>query len=197
MSCSSLSQQGQEKSLINDYRRKTVYFDEAFGKDESHDKVHSLAIEPTLKYFMDGYNVSFITIGQTDSGKTYLLHGPKAGKTQNGLLSSISNSIFENLSKKSSHNGFSYSGQDRVGLQVYEIYSELARDLLDPSRDSLTIEMDDKEGACVKGLSTKWVSSAIELNQWINLVMISKCLYLKCHLNISIRIGSIKQGRRK
>jgi kinesin family protein 15 len=123
---------------------------------------------------MDGYNASIITVGQTDSGKTYLLHGPKASQKQasdaQGLLHTISQNIFESLGTKTSQRGYQYAGTDRIGFQAFEVYSELARDLLDPSRDGVTIDTDDFDGVAVKGLPFKWVANAQDLNQWINLV---------------------------
>ena len=106
-----------------------------------------------------------MTLGQTDSGKTYLLHGPKASRTPSGILASISNSIFDNLDKKTSDYGYNYSGSQRVGLQSFEIYSELARDLLDPKRDGLDVEMSESEGATVRGISTQWVNTGMDLSQ--------------------------------
>lgn len=139
--------------------------------------------------FLDGFNVSLLTLGQTESGKTFLLHGPKANRQGSGLLSNISSNLFNNIDKKISDCGYHYGGVSKVGIQSFEIYSELARDLLDPSRDGLDIEMDESEGPLVRGLSTKWVSNHHELNQWIGLVR------LRVHTHTCI--GAIESSRRK
>jgi hypothetical protein len=102
-----------------------------------------------------------------------LLHGPKSTQKQNqqGLLNSISTSIFEGLGTKTGFPGVhQYAGADKIGFQAFEVYSELARDLLDPSRDGVSVGMDDTEGPIVKGMPVKWTTNAQELNDWIQLV---------------------------
>lgn len=106
-------------------------------------------------------------LGQTDSGKTFTLHGPKGRDFSNGLLPFTAQSLFETLEKRVSLNGYRYSGQDKLGIQIFEVYAELAKDLIEPSNDGLTVTLDDNEEPIVNGLTTRWFSNAYELNQII------------------------------
>lgn len=121
-------------------------------------------MDPLLIQWLDGYNVSILTCGLSGSGKTHLLHGPKNNKKCRGILDTISTSLFNFLDRKVSDYGHSYGGY-RVGIQSFEIYAEMGRDLLDPIRDALDYNECDIYGASLNGISTSWVNDAMDLNQ--------------------------------
>ena len=80
-----------------------------------------------------------------------------------------SSNLFSLLDKKVSDNGYTYGGY-RVGIQSFEIYAEMGRDLLDPVRDALDYNEYGVYGASLNSVSTVWVSDAFDLNQKMLLV---------------------------
>lgn len=104
------------------------------------------------------------------SGKSHLLHGIKNNKKCSGILDTISSNLFNLLDKKVSEYGHTYGGY-RIGMQSFEVYAEMGRDLLDPVRDALDYYECEVYGASLNGLSTAWVSDAIDLNQKMLLVI--------------------------
>ena len=86
-----------------------------------------------------------MTCGLSDSGKTHLLNGPKNTKRCGGILETLSINLFNLLDKKVSDYGYTY-GSYRVGIQSFEIYAEMGRDLLDPDRGSLDYSQNEFYG---------------------------------------------------
>ena len=64
----------------------------------------------------------------------------------------------------------SFTNEFKLGLQVFEVYSELVRDLINPSYDGLNLEANDAEGLQIKGLTTKWITDSYDLSQCIHSV---------------------------
>ena len=100
----------------------------------------------------EGYNASLFAYGQTGSGKSYSVVGYGNNK---GIVPQVCDAIFKTAATITDK-------QIEVYFSMLEIYSEVVRDLLSPSKDrkqGLMIRQDPKNGFYPQGLQKTLVNS--------------------------------------
>ncbi|KAL0249667.1 hypothetical protein GEMRC1_004896 [Eukaryota sp. GEM-RC1] len=98
--------------------------------------------------FFSGFNGSILAYGQTSAGKTYSMLGacPTNHQIDPGITPRTLQYIFDLIqSNKDPNSSFSLSAS------YVEIYLERVRDLLDPSRQNLSVVDDPVEGISIQG----------------------------------------------
>jgi hypothetical protein len=89
-----------------------------------------LSFNPFIYAFIQGYNISFLTLGTTGAGKTYLLQGDRNSP---GIILLTADLIFAFLQKKKAteqSSGKSKSYDYSVRIKYCEIINEEVSDLL-------------------------------------------------------------------
>lgn len=109
---------------------------------------------------MDGYNATIFAYGQTSSGKTYTMEGASIDDpTLRGIIPRTATEIFNNVMAADENMEFI------VKVSYIEIYMERIRDLLDPykSKVNLQVREDAQRGIFVEGMTEVCVTSDEEL----------------------------------
>ena len=83
---------------------------------------------------MKGYNGTIFAYGQTGSGKTYTMMGPDINEeSQKGVIPNAIDHIFECIAADTT------GAEIQLGVSYMEVYREVIRDLLDPSKVNLPV----------------------------------------------------------
>ncbi|KAJ8539173.1 hypothetical protein ON010_g12698 [Phytophthora cinnamomi] len=109
---------------------------------------------------MDGYNATIFAYGQTSSGKTYTMEGANIDHPElQGIIPRTATEIFNNVMNADENMEFI------VKVSYIEIYMERIRDLLDPykSKVNLQVREDAQRGIFVEGMTEMCVTSDEEL----------------------------------
>ncbi|RLN66223.1 hypothetical protein BBJ28_00016207 [Nothophytophthora sp. Chile5] len=109
---------------------------------------------------MDGYNATIFAYGQTSSGKTYTMEGANIDHPElRGIIPRTATEIFSNVLAADENMEFI------VKVSYIEIYMERIRDLLDPykSKVNLQVREDAQRGVFVEGMTEMCVTSDEEL----------------------------------
>ncbi|GLT94847.1 hypothetical protein SLE2022_125650 [Rubroshorea leprosula] len=104
--------------------RKAFTFNKVFGPSASQAKVFS-DTQPLIRSVLDGYNVCIFAYGQTGTGKTYTMTGPKE-LTEEGL--GVNYRALGDLFLLSEKRKDTICYE--ISVQMLEIYNEQVRDLL-------------------------------------------------------------------
>lgn len=139
-------------------------FSQIFEEKDSERSVYNIVVAPMAKKCIRGENCALVCFGQSQSGKSTLLLGRKSSKTdktisqsqngssanasisldssfsdeKDGLIARLAHDIFDRMRESPSTIEFS------VKLSYIEIYLEMIRDLLVPSKRYLKILEDDE-----------------------------------------------------
>ncbi|KAJ3120641.1 hypothetical protein HK098_004430 [Nowakowskiella sp. JEL0407] len=129
-------------------------------------KIYSITI-PLLRHFIvDGYNVNLVSLGLSGSGKTTVLFG-KGWKEYSdeceveGLIPAIAKNLFGTLKDENLGSQINKSNQGDKSYR-FQLYGELIRDLIDPTKDGLKIHEDAQYGVSVVGSTNKIVDNAYD-----------------------------------
>jgi kinesin family protein 5 len=109
---------------------------------------------------MAGYNATIFAYGQTSSGKTYTMEGANIDHPElQGIIPRTATEIFNNVLNADENMEFI------VKVSYIEIYMERIRDLLDPykSKVNLQVREDAQRGIFVEGMTEMCVTSDEEL----------------------------------
>ncbi|ETP32801.1 hypothetical protein F442_18568 [Phytophthora nicotianae P10297] len=109
---------------------------------------------------MAGYNATIFAYGQTSSGKTYTMEGANIDHPElQGIIPRTATEIFNNVMNADENMEFI------VKVSYIEIYMERIRDLLDPykSKVNLQVREDAQRGIFVEGMTEMCVTSDEEL----------------------------------
>ncbi|XP_069503105.1 coiled-coil domain-containing protein 78 [Ambystoma mexicanum] len=133
--------------------------------------IFSRTLEPLLGAFVEGMNVTLMTLGETDSRKSQLLTGDKTDRAglvlltvqhlyQNLLTSQrLATVLADSLAQKLQPGDVSWT----LSMTMYEIYNEVLKDLLQvPGSAATSVELaySAQEGVHLRGLSQVTISSA-------------------------------------
>lgn len=113
-----------------------------------------------LADIMAGYNATIFAYGQTSSGKTYTMEGASIDDPElRGIIPRTATEIFSNVMAADENIEFI------VKVSYIEIYMERIRDLLDPykSKVNLQVREDLQRGIFVEGMTEVCVTSDDEL----------------------------------
>lgn len=135
-------------------------FDHVFGEDTDQKAVFESVALPVVQDIMDGYNATIFAYGQTSSGKTYTMEGANIDHPElQGIIPRTATEIFNNVMAADENMEFI------VKVSYIEIYMERIRDLLDPykSKVNLQVREDAQRGIFVEGMTEMCVTSDEEL----------------------------------
>src|SRR5271156_3466408 len=114
---------------------KTFTFDNSFWSHDTssahyahQEDVYNALGEDFLDHNFEGYHTCIFAYGQTGSGKSYTMMGTPH---QPGLIPRTCEDLFQRIESNDSPH-ISYS----VRVSYFEVYNELVRDLLSPTRPS-------------------------------------------------------------
>ncbi len=106
---------------------------------------------------LEGFNGTVLAYGQTASGKTYTMQGELDDPVRKGIIPRIVDAVFRKIQVANEKVEFT------IKASVVEIYNERVRDLLDPSKDNLTVREDRLKGIFIDNLTEASIGSAEEV----------------------------------
>ncbi|KAK3849911.1 hypothetical protein Pcinc_043351, partial [Petrolisthes cinctipes] len=108
-----------------------------------------------------GYNSTLFAYGQTGSGKSWSVVGYGPNK---GIVPLFCNDLFKGITENTEAKEF------EVRFSMLEIYNEVVRDLLNPSKkkNGLKVRQHPKKGFYAEGLKLALVSNYQEIEQKMN-----------------------------
>ncbi|KAK4299096.1 hypothetical protein Pmani_028601 [Petrolisthes manimaculis] len=108
-----------------------------------------------------GYNSTLFAYGQTGSGKSWSVVGYGPNK---GIVPLFCNDLFKGITENTENKEF------EVRFSMLEIYNEVVRDLLNPSKkkNGLKVRQHPKKGFYAEGLKLALVSNYQEIEQKMN-----------------------------
>lgn len=146
---------GSQESV--NIKGKTYLFDRVFGPNATQSQVYEEAAKPIVKDVLSGYNGTIFAYGQTSSGKTHTMEGSIGDEAGEGIIPRIVNDIFQYI----------FTMEEKVEFHIkvsyFEIYMDKIKDLLDISKDNLTVHEDKNRVPFVKGASERFVCNLEEV----------------------------------
>ncbi|KAL3867861.1 hypothetical protein ACJMK2_040707 [Sinanodonta woodiana] len=104
-------------------------FLQLYRKDASNLDIYRNHVENLLDLYIAGFNVCLLVMGESGSGKTYTIAGE--GTAKNGLVPMIFDALFSKLAGERYMQDTKVRRQNpQVELEMYEVYNELIKDLL-------------------------------------------------------------------
>lgn len=144
------------KDSVN-IRGKSYLFDRVFGPKATQAQVYEEAAKPIVKDVLSGYNGTIFAYGQTSSGKTHTMEGAIGDESFEGIIPRIVNDIFQYI----------FTMEEKVEFHIkvsyFEIYMDKIKDLLDITKDNLTVHEDKNRVPFVKGASERFVCNPEEV----------------------------------
>lgn len=138
-------------------RGKTYLFDRVFGPNAKQAQVYEEAAKPIVKDVLSGYNGTIFAYGQTSSGKTHTMEGAIGDESMEGIIPRIVNDIFQYIFTMEENIEF------HIKVSYFEIYMDKIKDLLDISKDNLTVHEDKNRVPFVKGATERFVCNPEEV----------------------------------
>ncbi|KAJ2721259.1 hypothetical protein GGI07_004092 [Coemansia sp. Benny D115] len=130
-------------------------YDKVFDQKDSTQKVYDDIVKEIITSSMGGFNGTIFAYGQTSSGKTHTMYG---GGSEQGIIKlAVKNmfSIVENDTRR----------EYLIRVSFLEIYNEILRDLLEPSKTNLKIHENAKREIFVGDLSEHIVFNADQVEE--------------------------------
>jgi Kinesin motor domain/Ankyrin repeats (3 copies)/Ankyrin repeat len=142
----------------SDGSKHSYSFDKIFATLSTQEEVYKYAAQPILDAVLLGYNGCILAYGQTGSGKTHSMMGDMDDEVQRGIIPRAVDAIFSFFSKAETTIDVS------IKVSYVEIYLEKIRDLLDPSKDNLSLGEDPTTSSVyIKDVSEVYVTSPEEM----------------------------------
>lgn len=133
-------------------------FDHLFPPSASQETVFEIAGLPIVDSVMQGFNGSTIAYGQTSSGKTFTMLGPRLDDEENmGVIPRIVRELFRQMLCSSPDLEFI------IKISFVELYMERFKDLFNPIKDNLKIKEDKTRGIYIEELTEEYASSEQEV----------------------------------
>ncbi|XP_039046799.1 kinesin-like protein KIN-UA isoform X1 [Hibiscus syriacus] len=121
----------------NNWDTDTYEFDEVLTEFASQKRVYEVVAKPVVEGVLNGYNGTIMAYGQTGTGKTYTLGRLGEEDTANrGIMVRAMEDILAEVSPE----------RDTVSVSYLQLYMESLQDLLDPTKDNISIIEDHKSG---------------------------------------------------
>ncbi|KAL7301089.1 hypothetical protein TKK_0006357 [Trichogramma kaykai] len=138
---------------------KVFSFDSVYDGKSSQQEIYEETVRPLVSSVLDGFNGTIFAYGQTGTGKTFTMEGPKNDEAKRGIIPRSFEHIFTHISR-------SKNIQYLVRASYLEIYQEEIRDLLHQDQN-LRFELKEKPevGVFVKDLSNSICKSSEEIQQ--------------------------------
>jgi hypothetical protein len=127
---------------------RSFAFDRVFDETSTQREIYS-TVQDTALDVMKGYNGTIFAYGQTGSGKSHTIMGPNIHDPHlKGVMPNAIDHMFECI-------GADTSGAEiSLGVSYLEVYREIIRDLLDPSKTNLQVRDSPLKGIYVEDLTT-------------------------------------------
>ncbi|KAL5716614.1 hypothetical protein ACHQM5_009753 [Ranunculus cassubicifolius] len=167
----SCNEQRREITVLQTIANKQVdrpfSFDKVFGPKAQQRSIYDHAIYPIVNEVLEGFNCTVFAYGQTATGKTYTMEGPKGGElsAEAGVIPRAVRQIFDTLEAQKAD----YS----IKVTFLELYNEEITDLLasedcsrfvdDKQKRPISLMEDGKGGVIIRGLEEEVVYSANEI----------------------------------
>ncbi|KDO20679.1 hypothetical protein SPRG_13431 [Saprolegnia parasitica CBS 223.65] len=135
-------------------------FDNVFGEDSTQQEVFEAVAKPVVADVLEGYNATIFAYGQTSSGKTFTMEGASIDDPGlRGIIPRTATELFARLMDADENMEFV------VKVSYIEIYMERIRDLLDPYKTKINLQVreDAEKGIYVDGVTELCVTSDDEL----------------------------------
>ena len=128
----------------------TYHYDTTFGPTATNPDVYLKSVKPVVDSVLEGYHATVFAYGMTGSGKTHTMVG---NMKDPGMIPLSFEQIFKQVEENKAHTTFN------ISISYMEIYCEMVRDIIDPSRDNLDIRESKDKGVYIQGVSQHTVSS--------------------------------------
>ncbi|KAJ1991857.1 hypothetical protein GGI25_003217 [Coemansia spiralis] len=125
-------------------------FDRVFDQKDTTIRVYDDVVKQIISSSMNGFNGTIFAYGQTSSGKTHTMYG---SDTELGIIKLAVNEMFSIVEKDTDR-------EYLIRVSFLEIYNEVLRDLLEPSKTNLKIHENAKHEIFVGDLSEHIVFNA-------------------------------------
>ena len=125
-------------------QEKQYTYDYVFNEISSQQEIYNKTTEFLLKGVLEGYNATVFAYGATGAGKTFTMLGEAHSP---GLMLMTLGGLFSLVEELSLERDY------QVKLSYLEIYNEVIRDLLNPSKSMLDIREDPAKGVMVANLT--------------------------------------------
>ena len=139
-------------------------FDRIFPMSSAQEAIYEHSAKDTVDDIMVGYNGTLFAYGQTGSGKSFTMMGPESesGPVNDdpemwGIIPRAIRQIFEYIQSAPQEMTF------QLSVSYLEVYREVIRDLLDPSKTNLAVRESPARGIYVDGATTAFVSCPEEV----------------------------------
>uniref|UniRef100_A0A1A8NYY5 Kinesin motor domain-containing protein n=1 Tax=Nothobranchius rachovii TaxID=451742 RepID=A0A1A8NYY5_9TELE len=166
---------------------KAFTFDFVFDMDTQQDSIYTHCTERLIEGCFEGYNATIFAYGQTGSGKTYTMgtgFDVNIGEEELGIIPRAVNHLFRGIEER--RQAATEQGRPipefKINAQFLELYNEEVLDLFDTTRDletrrqksNIKIHEDANGGIYTVGVTTRTVSSAVEMMQCLKLGALSR-----------------------
>eukprot|EP00946_MAST-07B_sp_MAST-7B-sp1_P003807 g3807.t1 len=135
------------------------YYDTTFGPTASNPDVYAKSVKPVVDSVLEGYHATIFAYGMTGSGKTHTMVG---NRKDPGMIPLSFEQIFKQVEASQEHTTF------KISISYLEIYCEMVRDIIDPSRDNLDIRESKENGVYIQGVSQHVVTSWKETKELLD-----------------------------
>merc|ERR1739838_404004 len=152
----------QESVIFGSGNTKTFTFDRVFGPTTTQEQVYIAGAKPIVKDVLDGYNGTIFAYGQTSSGKTHTMEGVLHNDTLRGIVPRIVDDIFNHIY------GMDENLEFHIKVSYFEIYLDKVRDLLDVTKQNLSVHEDKNRVPYVKGCTERFVATPEEVLETID-----------------------------
>ena len=147
----------------------------------------------------NGYNINIVAYGESGSGKSYTLNGPKQDA---GIISRFVTDMFKRIDKeKGKGRGKARKFLTRfvVEVSMFEIYDENIVDLIDcdltanvdSRKHGISAKQHPRHGLHIQGLTKTWVEDASTLNAVIDRCRQTQAILSRQHLHDHTRKHTI------
>ncbi|KAJ2476041.1 hypothetical protein IWW56_005130, partial [Coemansia sp. RSA 2131] len=130
-------------------------FDKVFDPKDTTRKVYDDIVKNIITSSMGGFNGTIFAYGQTSSGKTHTMHG---SGNELGIIKLAVKEIFDTVQND-------LTREYLIRVSFLEIYNEVLRDLLEPTKTNLKIHENAKREIFVGDLSEHIVFNAEQVEE--------------------------------
>ncbi|XP_068437527.1 kinesin-1 heavy chain-like [Clinocottus analis] len=136
---------------------KPYYFDRVFQSTTTQVEFYNAVAQKIVRDVLGGYNGTIFAYGQTSSGKTHTMEGRLHDADMMGIIPRIVQDIFNYIYSMDENLEF------HIKVSYFEIYLDKIKDLLDVTKNNLSVHEDKNRVPYVKGCTERFVSCPDEV----------------------------------
>ncbi|XP_029979604.1 kinesin-1 heavy chain-like [Sphaeramia orbicularis] len=141
---------------------KPYYFDQVFQSNTTQEQFYNAVAQKIVRDVLEGYNGTIFAYGQTSSGKTHTMEGKLHDQDMMGIIPRIVQDIFNYIYSMDENLEF------HIKVSYFEIYLDKIKDLLDITKNNLSVHEDKNRVPYVKGATERFVCSPEEVMEAID-----------------------------